>query len=67
MGRAKKKYALIWWVDTHHKDVIELNRIKKAEQKIGCVTTLKWDDGQKNTSIHRAKVIMIGGTYMDLP
>jgi len=59
----QKKWVLIWWIDSHHKNVIEPNKIKKSDQQVDCIIILKWVDEKKNT-LAKARIVAIGGTYM---
>lgn len=64
MARSKrqKKWALIWWLNTRERDVIPLNKIPKADQKVNAITKLKWKAGAKAEYIE-VKVLQISSKY----
>ena len=60
-----KKFALVWWIDDHQKDVIKETMIPKKHLAVGEETTLKWNNFKtKKTILSRAKVLAIGGKYI---
>lgn len=62
MGRGKKKFALIWWIASSEKDVIDLSLIPKSNRKIDSVFQLTWRNLQTKQNIKaEAKLLAISG------
>ncbi|KAK0072288.1 hypothetical protein PV326_000206, partial [Microctonus aethiopoides] len=60
MGRGKTKYALIWWINTSHKDVVKLSVIPKKFQFVNVITPLVWQNyTTKTTTKTDAKILAI--------
>ncbi|KAK0169577.1 hypothetical protein PV328_011865, partial [Microctonus aethiopoides] len=60
MGRGKTKYALIWWVNTSHKDIVKLSVIPKKFQFIDGITPLVWQNYKTETKTTTdAKILAI--------
>lgn len=64
MGRGKAKYALIWWVNTPHKDVVKLSVIPKKFQFVNAITPLLWQNYTTKTRTKTdAKILAISSKY----
>lgn len=61
----RKKFALIWWVDTAEKDVIPLLTFPTKQREVGCIAKLPWTDFKTGKTTHAlAKIVFVGGTYL---
>ena len=61
----KKRYALIWWVNSEYRDTIELTHFPQKQRKINDIATLVWQNhktGEKSKS--QAKILAISGKYL---
>lgn len=61
----KKKYALIWWVNSKYRDTIELSHFPQKQRKVNDIATRLWKNhktGEKTTS--QAKILAISGKYI---
>ncbi|XP_071553453.1 uncharacterized protein [Temnothorax nylanderi] len=55
-----KKYALIWWLDSAYKDVIDLPVLPRSSREVNSIASVKWRDNKRKTTINaRAKVLAI--------
>lgn len=60
-----KKYALIWWLDSAYKDVIDLLVLPRSSREVNSIASVKWrDNKRKTTTKARAKVLAISGKYV---
>lgn len=57
-----KKFALIWWLETKEKDVINASIIAKKSRHVNEIVKLTWKDykSQKTTKAE-AKILAING------
>lgn len=59
-----KKYALIWWLDSAYKDVVNLSVLPRTSREVNSIASVKWHDNKrKATTNARAKVLAISGKY----
>ncbi|XP_071653358.1 uncharacterized protein [Temnothorax longispinosus] len=55
-----KKYALIWWLDSAYKDVVDLPVLPRSSREVNSIASVKWRDNKRKTTINaRAKVLAI--------
>ena len=67
MPRGKKKFALIWWIESKEKDVVPLSLIPKKQQQLNCIVKLTWRNYKSREDIKAdAKLLMISGKYLFL-
>lgn len=60
-----KKYALIWWLDSAYKDVVDLLVLPRTNREVNSIASVKWrDNKRKTTTKAHAKVLAISGKYM---
>lgn len=64
MSRGRKKHALIWWLNTSYKDVIDLSVIPKNKRDLNEVAYIMWVDNQGKKIRAEAKLVAIGGKYL---
>lgn len=56
----KKKHALIWWMNTSFKDIVELRMFPKDKREVNAIAILNWVDhktGAKTKS--EAKILAV--------
>ena len=61
----KKRFSLIWWVNSEYRDAIELTNFPQKQRKINHIATLVWQNhktGEKSKS--QAKILAISGKYL---
>ncbi|XP_055850918.1 uncharacterized protein LOC129915421 isoform X2 [Episyrphus balteatus] len=62
-----KKYALIWWVKTQEKDVVDLAIIPKKQRIINNIIKLPWKDGKTKKQIClETKILKISSDEKEL-
>lgn len=59
-----KKYALLWWLDSSYKDVVDLLVLPRTSREINSIVSVKWHDNKGKTTKARAKILAINGKYM---
>ena len=57
----EKKFALIWWCETRHRDVIPLSKIPQKKRQINGTIQLVWENFNTKECIRgMAKLLKIG-------
>ncbi|XP_066582195.1 putative uncharacterized protein DDB_G0282499 [Prorops nasuta] len=67
MAKRCKKFALIWWVDSEYKDVVELSVFPKNRRNVDAVSSITWKNYKTGENIKAAaRIIAIGNNREEL-